>query len=83
MFAVVACWAILEIIPGSLFKLRDIMMFIFVDSTSKLVRTVVMFEPNLASNTTNSHVKENARGLAAVWPPWSGAPGAPDVKTAP
>jgi hypothetical protein len=28
-------------------------------------------------------VKENARGLAAVWPPWSGAPGAPDVKTAP
>jgi len=29
------------------------------------------------------HVKENAQGLATVWPPWSGAPGPPDVKTAP
>jgi pimeloyl-ACP methyl ester carboxylesterase len=29
-------------------------------------------------------VKENARGLGtAVWPPWSGAPGTPDVKPAP
>jgi hypothetical protein len=28
-------------------------------------------------------VKENALGLGTVWPPWSGAPGAPDVKPAP
>ena len=31
-------------------------MFICVASTSKLVRTVVMFEPNLVSNTTNTWI---------------------------
>ena len=46
------------------------------DSRLVMVYKEVKIQPNLG-------VKENAQGLGTVWPPWPGAPGPPDVKTAP